>query len=228
MKENDLHILKRQFNQASDAYHILGKRKGKNAKKPYVLAWKIRHGDKLIDCRTFKHLPKAMETFNNQANDDDIHSLHPSFNIDVQQKNVYDWEHDCLDMGNHKITRAQALDIIEMVSNDFNLETPKLTWKRKQDYYSECDTDDNEIIIGQHDLITVLHEMAHIIDVERSGDDVRPNHGPGFVWAAIELYNRYAGFDMSYLVTSAFQANIIGDLSADQISFSAKCALRQP
>jgi hypothetical protein len=224
MKQSDLKILKRQFDQASDSYVVLGKRRRSGTVRPYILSWRTRQDEELRDCRSFKYLERATAAFNKEASNGNS-SLHSAFYKDPQQKKLYDWENECLDIGTYMISQKHARLMIEIICDDYNIDPPKLRWKKKQDFYSEYDSDEHIITLGQHDMVTLLHELAHVIDAARSDDDIKPNHGPGFVWSAIELYHRYAGYNLNYLVTSAFKAGLLGDLHAPQL-IRDKCPLR--
>ncbi len=51
-----------------------------------------------------------------------------------------------------------------------------------------------------------------------------PEHGPGFVWVAVELYSRYGGMDLGYLFHTAMKKDLLGDLAGDQNFFNIRPA----
>ena len=75
----------------------------------------------------------------------------------------------------------------------------------------------------QHrDLITLLHEIGHAIQSEDDMENKGPNHSPAFARILLELYNRYAGFKLDYLLVSANSYNLLGDLKSNQSLFTTR------
>ena len=162
MKKNDLRVLRKLFNQASDAYLILGRKKDKGAKRPYVLGWQSRHSDEVVHARTYKHLDSVKDAFNQHALSGGP-DLHTDFFSDPCQYTVYGWEEQFLH-DDQKISKKQAEKLIAKVSADYKMKPPKLKWKKKEDGASEYDADKHKITIGTYDTITVLHELAHALE----------------------------------------------------------------
>ena len=72
-----------------------------------------------------------------------------------------------------------------------------------------------QIKFGHRDNISLLHELAHAIHDHKAAAGA--DHNPTFVWIAIELYHRYAGFDLAYLVATAHQAGLLGDIERQKV-----------
>jgi hypothetical protein len=64
--------------------------------------------------------------------------------------------------------------------------------------------------------------MAHLVyEARRDNDDPAPDHSPGFVWTAIELYARYAEFSLHYLTTSAAACGVLGNIAVKDLTVRA-------
>lgn len=218
MKTEKLKIISRHFNMAVDAYMVMGRVKNKNADRPYIVGWKSRHNEDVIETRDFKNEKRARRAFNKAVKKNDIPET-TDFQNDYQQQRLYDWETKYLDKLDRKVGKKEAKELVVRVAADYGIEPPKIKWhKDPKETTSTYDENDHliEMGYGQNYLITVLHEMAHALDSEHNEDESAPNHGPAFAWKAIELYHAYAGFDLSYLITTANHTGLLGDIMESQ------------
>lgn len=210
---NDIEIVERIYDPHMDLYAVFG-RAVEAHPAPFVLAWQKRGKTKLRDIERFADWKTAKDAFNDAVTGDHFPKSKKFYNDDQQQK-VYAWEYMCVEPYAQKLNKREARALVKAVSKDYGMKSPKVTFTKNGDT-STYAPNDHAIELREHDNITVLHELAHAIhnkENERSGRD-HIHHAPQFVWLAIELYQRYAGLDMQEMVISAYQNNLLGDLSA--------------
>ncbi len=224
LKKKDLTVLAQHYDSHADSYLVLGKRKNRTKSlKRYVVAWRSRHRDQFAVCHYFTDSHSAEQYFNDVVYDEDRPD-HPLLQKDWQKKAVYDWEQKTLIPHSRKINEKQARVLLQKVSRECGMKSPRLVWDKPAEG-SSYDIDDHVIHFGHRDNISLLHEMAHVLykhDLDESETDIPTTHSPGFVWTAIELYHRYAGINLNYLIIMAAQQNILGDMSEHQIIFAER------
>ena len=212
MKVKDLHILDRHYCVHADAYLVIGTAKNAHRLPGTITGWHAREDDKLYYKRHFLDSDSAHLHFDSEMVDTDV-IIDNIFSNDHQQQTVYDWEDQVILPYGRSITVREARAIITKVADDNGMPCPKLVWESHTNH-SEYDECENRIYFGHRDLISLLHELAHALYHERRDGEKFADHSPGFVWTAIELYHRYAGIDLQLLITSAIQADIVGDLQS--------------
>ena len=224
MKADDLKIFERYYSAELDAYVVFAKNnkadaKGKPSLKRFIVGWQGRHKpEKILVSKKFLDYESAEEHYQMLVEEiDDPDFEYDEVFQDAQKKQVYSWEDNAVIplLNGKKINKTEAESLVRKVSRDYGIKAPKINWKKYADS-SEYDSELNEIDFGHRDEISLLHELAHAIHGKHSETDHDVHHGPAFVWLAIELYNRYAGINLSYLVTSAQHQGILGDLDTDQ------------
>ncbi len=214
MKVRDLRVLKKHFDPAIDGYLVLGRRK-QGAARPYVVGWHSRHKDtRFVSRKSFSTIAKAKEHFNEAARGEST-PVHKTFLRDWQDNDVYLWEEGCLQDKAATITQEQAAALIQTVSKDYGIEPPALVWLKRNTKRSSFLESENRIKFGHRDNIALLHELGHAIQCHYR--DRESDHGPPFVWIAIELYHRYAGLNLPYLVATAKQKGLLGDIDRQML-----------
>lgn len=210
MNLKDLTILKRRYDPHIDAYLVLGRRKEKDVLRRYVVGWYSRHKDtKLARRKSFLDFDSAKISFQDMTKITDP-PVHKSFVRDWQVQKVYRWEEKYLEEKAVTINETQARQLIAKVCTDYGIKKPELIWRKRKTEHSDYCVDNHRIRFGHRDNVALLHELAHALHAHKL--DVHAHHSPPFVWIAMELYNRYAGCNLSYLVTTAQQAGLLGDL----------------
>lgn len=224
----DIKVLKRCYDPHTDSYLVVGKvaQKNKNTNKTmkqFVIGWQSRHKKKLIDCRYFIDEPAAMAEFKTLSLRHNRPS-HKNLQTDWQQQKVYDWEDDMLVPHAKILTQQETLDIIKKISKAYGVSEPRLVWQtpiRSQNGQikpESCYDDSNHTIYFQHrDIISLLHEIAHVILTDQLDEDLDAFHSPAFVWKAIELYHQYGGLNLDYLILTAHKFGLLGDIDEEQI-----------
>lgn len=216
-KLNDLTVWKQIYDPHADGYLVTGKLKAAASEKPYIMGWRTPHGQKIIDEQRYSSKGWLTRAFK-QALLEDHGPKDNIFRKDRRQNKLYHWENTYLLPHTSDIPEKQAKQITRQVCQDYGIEPIKLKWCEEGDvsYYNFTD---HTIEFRHRDLVSLLHEIAHGIHEEKSGDKKGPNHSPAFARLAIELYHRYAGFPLDYLIVSANQYGLLGDLSAEQVIF---------
>lgn len=194
-------ILAQHFDPHSDAYLLLGRINDSG----YFVAWRSRHGKKLVDGTEFNGAGDARKHFERMIEEGE-RSEHPSIEKDWQQEAVYAWEEKFLFPQARTIDEAEVAALTRQISRHYKIPVSELVWG--EDYEEE---EGVELYRGDIDIISFLHEMAHHVHDHLQKGDVPALHGPGFVMTAIELYHRYAGIDIRHLTESAAAKNILGD-----------------
>ena len=218
VKVKAMDVSARFYDAQADAYLVVGRIPA--SKKSYAVGWHSRHCDTLVEPALFAIKKEAQRAFNRAAAHPDEKPDHDSFVKDWQEDGVNQWEETLLMPGTRKITQADARALLRRVSRDYGMPPPRLVWK-KPGGASEYDPDLHEIPFSHRDNISLLHEMAHAIDEHAAASDaLRPNHGPAFVWIAIELYHRYAGMNLNFMIVSAAQHHLLGDIHENQQVFT--------
>ncbi|AGH99137.1 hypothetical protein [Micavibrio aeruginosavorus] len=212
MKVKDLHILDRHYCVHADAYLVIGTAKNARRLPGTITGWHARGDETLYYKRHFLDADSAHIHFDAEMVDTDA-IIDNIFSVDRQQQAVYDWEDRVIVPHGRIITAKDARAMIARVADDNDMPRPKLVWEEHTNH-SEYDECDNRVHFGHRDSISLLHELAHALYHERRDGEKFADHSPGFVWTAIELYHRYAGVDLQLLITSAMQADIIGDLKS--------------
>ena len=217
MKVKDLVVRSKHYDPHLDAYLIVGKRK-REAKtlKNHVVAWVSRHNEQLSESKYFLDSRSATRYFNKTKNETHYPET-PSLTKDWQKQRVYNWENKSLIPHALKINEKEAKSLIRKVSRDFSIRQPKLKME-KVTWNAEYDSSTNTIHFGSRDNITLLHELAHAIHIKETDDEPLADHSPGFVWTAIELYNKYAGINLSYLLLTAEKSGLLGDMKESQMT----------
>lgn len=215
MKLKNLTVIERHYDAELDAYVVLAKHNMREkGLKRFVVGWHSRHDDTKLASRKafidYESAEKYYEDFINGANEPEYKRIYK----DWQQYKVYSWEADTLEGDARILTEDEARAIIKKVSRDYGMKPPKLVWKKRKTEYSTYDENDHQIDFGHRDEISLLHEIAHAVHAHNAEADI--HHGPAFVWIAIELYNRYAGVNLQYLITSAKNYGLLGDMDTDQ------------
>ena len=213
MKISDVRIKQRSYEMTRDGYAFYGERLDNKTIGKYIAGWYAKSTGNIIERKTFMDRAAARRHFLDELGKPD-RPEHDDFERDIQKRQLYDWEHKFIDPFAFEITRAQAEHIIDVVCADYHVEPPPLHWVESEDgmYRSHYDQQDHEIHMGHRDNITLLHELAHAIDKTNNHDT--PHHGPAFVWIAIELYNHYARISLPYMMKSASNKGILGDVRA--------------
>ena len=220
LRVEHIRVARRRYDPHMDGYIVLGAVKYSRSPVRHVVAWQSRHAGTAVDCRFYENPDSARRQFNRAAKKGCEHSL---LQKDWQKKKLHDWENRFLMPHSRRINEQDALRMIRRFCRDYSLPVPQLTWKKKEGY-SVFDNDTNELIFGHRDNISLLHELAHDLHKsrlrEKADDDDddydTPMHPPGFVWCAIELYHRYAGLGLDYMVVSAHSHGLLGDMKEDQ------------
>lgn len=184
----------------------------------YSIGWRFRNpefGGKSYGVRFYKNLEIAQRRFDQKIANDCMPMV-PALRQDWQQQAVYQWESAFCYPFKVAMDQQGMQSMIRRVCSAYGMKAPRLIMEAHTDnsHYSIID---HSIHMGHRDNIGLLHELAHAVhEKDDDGNDVAP-HNPAFVWTLIELYNRYAGFNLNYLIMSAGRAGLTGDLQMDQL-----------
>ncbi|WP_435640628.1 hypothetical protein [Micavibrio aeruginosavorus] len=212
MKVKDLHILDRHYCIHADGYLVVGTAKHRRGLSGFVTGWCHRNSDTLHHAQNFLDIDSAHISFN--AEMVELESfLGGVFDRDHQEQTVYRWEDQCIVPLGRKITKDEAKALIEKISDDHDIPVPKLLWMPDTNS-SSYEEETNKIRFGHREIISLLHEMAHVLYHHRRDGERYADHAPAFVFTAIELYHQYAGIDLDTLISTARQANILGDMKS--------------
>lgn len=232
---NGVRVERELYKPGQDLYVIFGS----SSERPDIsyLLLKKRGARHPCEMRPYTNRKSALNAFR-RILDNKLPPI-PDIFEDTQRSKVYDWEFNHVDPSMPEITFAQAKRIIKKVCNDHGLERlPLLEWLEEGEkskllaqwgveedeedllysFYRYLEDDNDLIILRHHDLRVTLHELAHLLISRATGEafHYEVDHAPAFVWTAIDLYSRYGGLSLPYLVTTAQQAGILGDLNVSQ------------
>ncbi len=218
MKKSSLSIIREVYDPHNDFYILLGKsRSGKKTIAPFVVGFCHRSQDEVTDIQRFMDYPSATDRLDEIVVGQELPDDNVMLFEDWLQNDVYEWEEKFIEDFSSRMTRQAMNDLVREVCADLGMRAPRLVWTRPKPY-SYYDSDDHCIYMGHRDRCTLLHELAHAYMSEKlDGPEDHTNHCPAFVWKVIELYNRYAGLSLDYLVTSANGAGILGPLDKETL-----------
>jgi hypothetical protein len=218
LRAKDLIIRERHYDANVDGYLVVGqKRKKDNSSlKNHVVGWISRHKDQLHESRYFMDKGSAKRYYNQVILNDHKKPECSVFMKDWQKQKLYSWENTLVKNHGLKLNEKQAKSIIRKVSREYGIPAPKLKME-KITWHSEYDDEKNIIHFGSRDNITLLHELAHAIHTKQLDDELAAHHSPGFTWIAIELYHKYAGLNLNYLILGASANGLLGDLNEKQL-----------
>lgn len=229
MKTKDIILIDRHYQRKIDAWLVLGqKRQDRELLPVFVAGWQPRLAtNKLFTVKKFFDLESAQLYFRKTLHRDKS-PKDKLFSRDLQKKNVYAWEDKHLDRYDCMLKDKDATrDLVRQIAKDYKTKKPFLVLgKNGRDHY---DPDDDKLQIGTLSLLRLLHEMTHMLNTQFSDESENgPDHGPAFVWMAIELYHRYAGLDLNYLVETAAQRDLLGPLNESHRVFPQRMPLIIP
>ncbi len=220
LKLKDITVLKQIYDPHADGYLVTGKLKDPTADKPYVLGFRKRHGRNILDQETFSSKGWLTRTFNSTLRNDEW-SDEPTFQNDTHAKPLYAWENKYLEPYAPRVSEKKARLIIRKVCNDYDIEPTILRWRPDNDGKSSLyDPADHAIEFHHRDLVSLLHEIGHAIHFQDDKHAKGAHHAPAFTRILLELYNRYAGFPIDYLVITANQFKLLGDMKNEQLIFT--------
>lgn len=213
---DDIEIVERIYDPYMDLYAVFGRAVDAHP-EPFVLAWQKRGKSTLRDVERFTNEPSAREEFSEAA----IGDMTPDnsiFQKDDQKEIVYAWEDVNIYPYAREIDKHEAFDLLVKVCGDYKIRVPDLIIaENEQD--NEYLSDTHTIVLKDMDDMTLLHEIAHAIvtlDAEKQGRE-HIAHAPQFVWALLDLYRDYMGMSTQYMVASAEQKNLLGDIHSPQL-----------
>jgi len=234
MKTKDLIVLDRHYDRQADAWLLLGQRCQNGVSLPsFTVAWSPRLApDNLYQPKSHLDEASARRRFT-QIIEADGHPSAKVFSTDFQQETFYNWEIISLDPYDRQIQDpASANSLIRTIALDYNIPKPPVVWRRTgRSNFNHGDS--YELDLANLSLLEILHEMAHAIHLNAQNDcdidqDASPHHGPAFTWIAVELYHRYAGFDLGYLIETANQENLLGPMLKSQNLFPKRSVFTFP
>lgn len=121
---------------------------------------------------------------------------------DNQRNRVYEWEKSLINNHqNTKMTAEQITQLIAKVCTDYNLREPGIKFK-KNDRGHSCAIGGHrvEFIASQYDIMTTLHEMAHIyIQQNKKPLNKFAGHGPEYVNIYMNFLERYHNMNMTFM-----------------------------
>ncbi len=219
MKLSDLDIREKFYSNDIDGYLILGRNRDETTLKRWVVGWYSRHSPTRLARRKSFADEESARAMLDVAYQTALSPAHEKFSKDWQKHTVYLWED--IDLAGHQIelTRQEARALVAKVCDDYNIEPPELVWSQKKG--SEYFPASHRIRFGHRDLISLLHELAHAIHLHTDNLS-KADHSPPFVWIAIELYNRYAGVNLQYLITTAQREGLLGDIDVPAVALSSQ------
>jgi hypothetical protein len=213
MKTKDLIVRDHYYCSDTDAFLLVAEcPERKDSLKKFVVGWiNRRNPEKLIKPSNFLDAGTADKAFRKALGEDRPIRLQNS--PDKQKKRVYEWEEKCVAGAEDPVFKDEdeAKKLVRKIARKYNIPRPSLKWADHG--RSMYEDDKNRIIFGHRTLQSLLHEMAHAVHFHRNGEDNAQHHGPAFVWIAIDLYNRYGGHDLGYLVQSAANFDVLGALA---------------
>ena len=217
LKLKDIHVLNQIYDPHTDSYLVTGTLKNPAARKPYILGFRKRHGRTLLDEKTYSNKGWLTRSFRDALQNNQWPN-EKTFKTDTHAKRLYAWENTYLVPHAPNVSEKTARQIIRQVCEDYGMAPIKLRW-RKEGGASWYFPSDNSITFHHRDLVLLLHEIGHAIHDQDDRSKKGAHHAPAFARILLELYNRYAGFPIDYLIVSANKHGILGDLNAKQIIF---------
>lgn len=213
---NDIEIVERIYDPYMDLYAVFGRAINAHP-EPFVLAWQKRGKKKLHEIERFTDETIAREVFN-EASMGETAPEHPIFHKDDQKLDVYAWEDANIHPYSTEIDKNEAYDLLIKVCHDYKIRIPDLVFAENEqdnEYLSETHT----IVLKDMDDMTLLHEIAHAIVAVDSENLAREHiaHAPQFVWTLLDLYRDYMDISTQYMVASAQQKNLLGDINSPQL-----------
>lgn len=142
---------------------------------------------------------------------------------DIQKDQVYKWEQGFLIGWDTKLRLGQARKVARQIAEEYNMEPPTIhhdphNVDEEGNTISHFDSTNNRVVLCSLESHMVLHEMSHaVVSNGNFGDLIYVTHGPRFVWQAIELYSRYGGIPLDYLVSTASEHHLLGDLAYNRV-----------
>ncbi len=133
----------------------------------------------------------AQDKFKQKVYDWEDHILHPAFDIPVTSPDT-------------------ARKIIRRISREMEIPCPKLVC-RKTHLILNMMTQPTSLISATANSCRCCmnwRTRTHSIKLDEANNENAMHHSPGFVWHAIDLYHRYAGISLDYLVHTATAAGI--------------------
>jgi hypothetical protein len=216
-KLKDITVLDEIYNPHANGYMVTGKLKDSASEKPYILGWRTRKGQTLIEPQTYKSKGWLTRSFQKAISQDQWPD-NEIFRRDTHQQRLYDWENACLVPQTIRVSEKKAREVIKRVCSDYNIERTMLRWRPDNEGKpSLYDPSEHSIEFRHRDLVSLLHELGHAIHEENGENDKGPHHSPAFTRILLELYNRYAGFNIDYLVITAQKFDLLGDTKSNQI-----------
>lgn len=212
---NEIEITDTIFDPDLDLYVVFGCAISATD-KPFVTGWLARDKSTFIDTAHHSNELSAKAHFTDAVNGE-IAPENFDYNKDPQCLSTYKWEDQHIFPYAVDLTNREIKQLILRVSKDAGIKAPKF-FKLGDSETSYYDADAHAVHIGESNNIVVLHEMAHAIHAERNKENGKEfvNHAPQFVWILMDLYRQYGGFSAQYLMISAHQAGILGDLDSPQ------------
>jgi hypothetical protein len=183
-----LDVLERRDHAFSGARLVLACEKA-NASS-YIVAWIAPWQKTISEFEKFDTADAAEAAF--RAASLQNPPVTPSLTRDFQVSKVYAWEEKYIDKASVSIKPEQMERVIARIAKDFNMAAPKFKFRepRAGGATSSYAKDDHAIEMQHKKLSTVIHELAHAIDMGVNGN-VWAHHGPSFVRTLIMLADQY-------------------------------------
>lgn len=226
VKLKDIDVLRQLYDPHADGYFIAGKAKDEAAEKPYIMGWRTRKGRKLIAPQSFKSKGRLTRAYK-EAVKADHWPEHDIFRKDTQHKKLYAWEELYLQAHTIRLSEKTARKVISQVCDDYSIPPLKLRWcpEGKTSWYVYSS---RLIKFSHRDLISLLHEIGHAVHDEIPESRKSAHHSPAFARILVELYHRYAGFPLDYLMVTAHEFDLLGDMKTEQLIFDPIAHCPQP
>lgn len=213
---NDIEIVERIYDPYMDLYAVFG-RAIEAHPEPFVMAWQKRGKKKLREIERFSDETLAREIFN-EASMGETAPEHPVFHRDDQKETVYAWEDAGIYPYAKEIDKHEAFDLLIKVCQEYHIKVPEFVisdGEQDNEYLSDTHT----IVLKDMDDMTLLHEIAHAIVSVSAKKQGREHvaHAPQFVWTAMDLYHNYMNISTQYMVASAHQKGLLGDINSPQL-----------
>lgn len=219
MKINDVRIIRKHYVPENDCYVFYGKRSDDRTIGKYIAGWFARGSGIIMHRKTFLDAGSAREYYRQECCEK-MPPDHDHTERDFNQQAVYNWEAKYVDPLTSEIDEAGARALVTKIAQDYGIPVPAFKWIEVDHELDDGEpgsfyhAEEHAMYFGHRDRMTLLHETAHAIESCFAQDT--PHHGPAFVWVVIELYNRYGGLSLPYLVTTAHQKGVLGDIGAVQ------------
>jgi len=217
-KMKDITVFRELYDPHADGYLVTGRLKDESAPKPYIMGWRRRHGQTLIEPRSYSSKGWLTRSFREALENDEWPHDRQFFN-DRHKDRLYRWEDQYLAPHTQRISEKQARQLIKDVSKDYGIEPPALRWRAENASSSFYLGQDHSITFHHRDRVSLLHEIGHAIHGQNDENDKGAHHSPAFTRIVMELYHKYAGFRLDYLMVTANIHNLLGDMKSEQIIF---------